>query len=337
MSGEKTNSKIIILGIICLIIIVVALSYAYNKPYQIVLKKLESEKIIASTSIKVFIVGDIMLDRDVRNTITRKGFDYYFSGVKDVLRSADIAVANLEGPFTIYPSLTASLKNKALQFTFEPALAPALADLGFDVLGLANNHTLNFGNAGLEMTRRYIGSSGMSYYGDPNNVNELSTIITKNGIKVGFIGFHEFTYLNYNKVFEEIDRVRPKVDILIISPHWGIEYDTKPTDLQRKWAHQFIDSGVDAVIGAHSHVIGEIEEYQGKKIFYSLGNFAFDQYFSDATMNGLGVILDVEKGNNKINLTYRTIPIRTDREGTRVTTSTKVIPARGIPGVIPTE
>ncbi len=94
-----------------------------------------------------------MLDRNVRNKIGVIGFDAFFAGVKDLISDADIAVGNLEGPFTPYPSKTASLVDKQLTFTFDPKLAPKLADLGFDILGLANNHTLNFGQEGLNMTR----------------------------------------------------------------------------------------------------------------------------------------------------------------------------------------
>ena len=322
MNGERnSNKKIIFGGIILILISISVILYGYYQKYEIVLKNIEIQKNLES-SIEILIVGDMMLDRNVRNIIDKKGFEHFFAGVKDLVQGADIAVANLEGPFTIYPSVTASLKNKALHFTFDPALALALADLGFDILGLANNHTMNFGSDGFEMTKRFIGSSGMSYYGDPNNKDELSTIITKNGIRVGFVGFHEFTYYNFDKIFAEVARLRPEVDVLIVSPHWGPEYETQPTEKMVKWAHQFIDLGADAVIGAHPHVVGQTEDYKGKKIFYSLGNFAFDQYFSEATMNGLGVIIKVEKNKDKFDLKYKEIPIRVDREGVRVATTT---------------
>ena len=154
-----------------------------------------------ANSLSIVVVGDIMLDRNVRNKINQVGFGEFFKGVEPLISEADIAVGNLEGPFTIYPSITSSLKNKALQFTFDPTLAIEMSALGFDVLGLANNHTLNFGTEGLKMTREYIKNAGMLYYGEPDNRDELSTVVEKNGIKVGFVGFHEFSYINYDKVF----------------------------------------------------------------------------------------------------------------------------------------
>lgn len=294
------------------------LVYGFYHPANFKFSPYDSKTNSKSASIKVVMVGDMMLDRNVRNIIDDKGFEKFFEGVKELIQNADLAVGNLEGPFTTYPSITASLVNKALQFTFDPALAPALADLGFDILGLANNHTLNFGKEGLEMTRRYIGSSGMIYYGDPLNKDEISTIITKDGIVLGFVGFHEFNYVNYDKVFNEIARLRPLVDVLIVTPHWGEEYVKSPSLKMVKWAHQFIDSGADAIIGAHPHIVADTEIYNDKQIYYSLGNFAFDQYFSEETMNGLAVIMNIDKIGEKIDINYTNIPVKVDREGVRI-------------------
>lgn len=317
MNGEKANSKILFLIIASVVILVCALYFSLSKGSRIIVVKEEKEVKPESTS--VLFVGDIMLDRNVRNIIDKKGFDYFFRGVKYLVKDVDIAVGNLEGPFTDYPSITKDLRNQVLKFTFDPNLAPALADIGFDVLGLANNHSLNFGSAGLEMTKRFIGQSGMAYYGDPNNSNEISTVIISSGIKVGLVGFHEFTYKNFDKIFSEIEKLRPEVDVLIVTPHWGVEYKKNPTDKQKEWARGFIDSGADAVIGSHSHIVGEIEEYNGKKIFYSLGNFAFDQYFSEDTMNGLTVQMNIEKINENVTIEYSMMPIRTDKDGTTAT------------------
>ncbi len=313
MNGNKIKSSLF--GIFALTIIAVFI-YGFSKPYRIDLKSLYLD-LPQPSQVKIVIFGDMMLDRSVRILIDRNGFDKFFSGIKDVVKDTDIAVANLEGPFTTFPSITTDFKNKELKFTFDPKLAQPLADLGFDVFGLANNHTMNFGREGFDMTKRYLQNSGIAYYGDPNNKEEISTVIVKEGIKIGFIGFHEFTYVNFDKVFAEITLLRPLVDVLIVSPHWGNEYETKPTEKMVKWAHDFIDSGADAVIGAHPHVIAEIEEYKGKKIFYSLGNFVFDQYFSEETMKGLGVVMEIEKSNGQIEINYKQIPIRVDREGVR--------------------
>ncbi len=312
MNGDKIISKTARRIIFYTVFIVLAILVRYASTFPAETTFTSPLSIFEpQNKVSILVVGDIMLDRNVRARINKVGFDTFFAGVKNLISDADIAVANLEGPFTTFRSVT---DRQEFTFTFDPALAPRLADLGFDILGLANNHTLNFGRQGIDMTQQYIRDAGMFYYGEPNNKEELSVVIEKNGIKVGFVGFHEFTYINFDKVLAEIDKLRPEVDILIVSPHWGVEYQKAPTKNMQKWAHEFIDHGADAVIGAHPHIVGDTEEYNDKKIFYSLGNFVFDQYFSEETMNGLAVVMEVEK-NKKIK--YTTVNIRIDREGPR--------------------
>jgi gamma-polyglutamate biosynthesis protein CapA len=311
MNGDKIKNSLVVIVILFIIFLV----YGFFNPKNINFSSAKNEIFEKRSSAEIVIVGDIMLDRNVRNIIKETGFDEFFKGVKDLISGADLSIGNLEGPFTTYPSVTTNLKNKELKFTFDPAHAPALAQLGFDILGLANNHTLNFGREGLEMTRRYIGSSGMIYYGDPLNKDEISTIVTKNNIAIGLIGFHEFSYINYDKVLNEIVRLRPLVDVLIVTPHWGEEYQKEPTIKMEEWAHKFIDLGGDAVIGSHPHVVGNKEIYKDKQIYYSLGNFAFDQYFSEETMKGLSLVMNVQKVGKEIEINYLEVPIRVDKKG----------------------
>lgn len=318
MNGEinsQKNKRNLFIVLIILFIILISIGFYIPNNLSFSQRSIFKNN---DSHLKVLVVGDIMLDRNVRNLINKNGFDSFFSGVKDLIKNADIAVGNLEGAFTTNPSITADLKNKALQFTFDPSLAPALSDLGFDILGLANNHSYNYGKQGLESTRRYIGSAGMLYYGDPFNKDEISTIIIKNGIKIGFIGFHEFHYTNFENVLYEITKLKSEVDVIIVSPHWGIEYQKNPTTKMKEWAHQFIDNGADMVIGAHPHIVGDTEIYNGKKIYYSLGNFAFDQYFSEATMNGIAVLINIDRKDDKISFTFEDILVRVDREGVKV-------------------
>ena len=205
----------------------------------------------------------------------------------------DIADANLEGPITPNPSVTLGIKNAPLQFTFDPSVAPELKSIGFTLFGLANNHTDNFGSQGLTQTRNYLAQAGLSYYGDPDNADQISTIITVRGIKIGFVGFHEYSDKNLDRIFAEISRLRPIVDYLVVFPHWGVEYQPNQDTFQEQVGHAFIDHGADVVISASPHVVQPIELYKGKPIFFSLGNFEFDQYFSDATSHGLALEVDL--------------------------------------------
>lgn len=237
--------------------------------------------------------GDIMLDRSVRTTLATKGAEYPFQKIARFMDGSDIVLANLEGPFTSSPSKT--YPGGPLTFTFDPKHAPTLRKFGVNVVSLANNHTLNFGTSGLQQTRQILKKTGIAYFGDPSNKTELSHIETVHGMRVGFVGFHQFINNDPRIVSEEIRRIRAKTDVLIVMPHWGIEYETKkPHASAIRAAHEWIDAGADVVIGAHPHVVQPLELYKGKMIFYSLGNFIFDQQFSEDVKTELSVGLVVE-------------------------------------------
>lgn len=287
---------------------------------------------------KILILGDMMFDRGVRSQINSKGFDYVFGPATELFTQYDSVIANLEGPITSFESKTVLPGNKAIpgfQFTFPTNTADALKKSGIDIVSLANNHAYNFGSEGLVQTRTRLADAGVHFFGSPENNTNIatSTCITtqtesgkivrtsspdKNDTPqeiqtcIGFIGWHEFGTKNYQKVFDEIAEMRPKVDYLIVFPHWGVEYEKNPTDEHVKLAHDWLEAGADAVIGAHPHVVQKIEQYrtadgQLKPIFYSLGNFIFDQYFSFDTTHGIGVEIEFTKIQDFI-VKYKIIP-----------------------------
>ncbi|MDE2188640.1 MAG: CapA family protein [Patescibacteria group bacterium] len=336
---QKVNKRDLLVGLLAVIIVLVVsilfLSMLFansGKTTSVQLNQSTAPPMeTKNSSITILFVGDIMLDRHVKQLIDTKGFDYIFAGVSDLIKSADIAIGNLEGPFTDNHSVVKN-NGSQLTFTFDPAIAPKLAALGFDVLGLANNHTENFGRSGFLNTQNVVKAAGMQYFGDPENMLAISTTTNLNGISVGFVGFNEFSYKNFDNVIAEIDRLRPLVDVVVVVAHWGIEYQAKPTEFMSNWAHEFIDHGADAVVGGHPHVIGTAEIYKGKPIFYSLGNFMFDQYFSPDVQLGLAVKMKVDKtmstiGSGTIFISYSFIPIRIDQTGAHIATSTKALDA----------
>ncbi|TAK57778.1 CapA family protein [Patescibacteria group bacterium] len=255
--------------------------------------------------VDLFIFGDMMLDRGVRYRMNEYGQEYPFVQIKDLLSGHDIVVGNLEGSFTNFKSKTVGIKNAPLEFTFDPTVIPMLKNFGLTLFSLANNHSGNFGVEGLRQSRQYLSENGIKYFGDPFNSEELSKIVEVNGLKIAFVGFHEFVYQNLDKVLAEIKRVKTEADLVMVFPHWGIEYNKKMTANQRELAHAFIDAGADVVVGAHPHVIEPIEIYKNKPIFYSLGNFVFDQDFSYDTTHGLTLELRYTKKKSA----YRLIPI----------------------------
>ena len=274
-------------------------------------------------NIHVLFVGDMMFDRAVRKTVNSNGYDFVFGDAKTLfdktrVNGPDLVVGNLEGSITTFPSRTLLARgstgngNGPLDFTFATPTAPALRSTGVDVVSLANNHSANRGDAGLTQTRKYLTAAGVEFFGDPGNISKKSIIkcvdtgnafaaasTTTKNICIGLIGYHEFAYKNDDTVIEDIKTLKEKTDIIIVMPHWGIEYKKTPSKLQRSLAHQWIDTGADIVVGAHPHVVESIEEYNGHKIFYSLGNFIFDQYFSFDTTHGLAVDISIPKNYSK--------------------------------------
>lgn len=260
------------------------------------------------TTTSLFFAGDIMLDRNVLVN-TKKTSNYDYPLAKFLLpEKFDLRIANLEGPIT--NNLPYADPHR-MSFTFSPRFLPALKD-NFEILNLANNHTDNFGKKGLTQTREYLATSSIQYFGDPNNQQTfLSTSTTLNGIKIGLVGYNQLVNIGFDDVLSEVRSLKSEVNFVVVYPHWGAEYQTeKPTALQVSEAHQLIDAGADLIIGSHSHVIEPIEEYKGKMIFYSLGNFIFDQYFSPETQQGLTVGIYLTKDSEGVTAEYKLWPVQ---------------------------
>jgi len=244
----------------------------------------------ASRTATILFVGDMMFDRTILAMSMEEGGDYLFSCIADYVRGFDLAVGNLEGPITGYPSMSwmtvpGDLGNTT--FTFPTSTASLLARSGIDAVSLANNHIFDFGRQGVESTREHLPAAGVRYFGDPLDVRRKSALFDVNGLTVAIAGFNEFLGVDsVSTTVSEIGALRADADFVIVFSHWGEEY-VPVVDRQRAAAHAFIEAGADAVIGAHPHVIQESEVYKGKQIYYSLGNFIFDQYWNEGVRKGL--------------------------------------------------
>ncbi len=265
-------------------------SYFFNNPKPIFAGDLQTPPILplkergGEMPKTILIFGDMMLDRNVANRMDEFDYNYPFINIKDVLSENDIVVANLEGVFTNNISISREDHTK-LQFTFDKKLIPTLKELNFSVLSQANNHTSDFGFEGARESKKSLTENGILSFGDFFNRND-DVVVKEN---VAFIGFNEFSYTNIDKILGLIRKYKLEGNKVIVMPHWGIEYVGISNSNQQNLAKEFIDAGADIVVGAHPHVVQEIEIYNGKPIFYSLGNFVFDQDFSKATTEGLGI------------------------------------------------
>jgi len=249
----------------------------------------------------ILFVGDIMLTRGVGNSVNKNfgaDFNRLFENLPE-LKDADILFGNLEGDVSDEGNNVGS----KYSFRMEPKVLPALKDAGFDILNFANNHSGDWNVKAFEDTLKGLNDSGISTIGADFNREEATTpaIIEKNGIKFGFLGFSDVGP-NWLKVGENssgillagdesldeiIKNAKTKCDVLIVSFHFGEEYKLIHNARQETLAKMAIDNGADMIIGHHPHVMEDIEEYKGKPIVYSLGNFIFDQYFSEDTMKGM--------------------------------------------------
>lgn len=240
---------------------------------------------------KIAFVGDMMFDRGVERLMLKNSFIYPIDLIKKFLNEFDIVVGNLEGPINEEPG---DFSDDSLKFSFDKRILESLTAGNFSVLSLANNHTLNMGEEGLAETRSILTEAGINFTGDPI-ICDIANTYQKDGI--AYFGINKTYSFNCSdkevvSSIEEYKFYNPE-SFLIVLIHWGNEYQETNSSQQQKLAHAMIDAGADLIIGHHPHVVQNIELYNEKLIFYSLGNFIFDQYFSEETQQGLVIGLEI--------------------------------------------
>jgi poly-gamma-glutamate synthesis protein (capsule biosynthesis protein) len=250
------------------------------------------------------------------------GFTWPWRQIAPLLKQADITLGNLE---------TAIIAGRPIvsgEFTFrtDPQAVLGLKSAGFDLVSLANNHTQNFGQKGFLSTFSELNKNQIEYVGAGANETEAQkpVIIEKQGIKFGFLAY---TYpksnawptattaganeMNVENLKDDIARLKPRVDWLIVLMHAGTEYVYQPNLEQKEFAHAAIEAGANFVIGSHPHVVQTFEKYQDGYIFYSLGNFIFDQRWSEETQQGLAAKIIFTKNEIK---EIEFLPIRINQD-----------------------
>lgn len=284
----------------------------------------------ASKTWTLFAGGDIMLDRGVYDVLRNKGKgeDFPFDGgiaditgrtccstfgwtvpllkragekgaVRDLISSADIALANFENPA---PNKF-SWHTKGTIFSADQTLIDGIVDAGFDVMGVANNHIRDQGGNGLTQTVKNLQKRGLLTAGAGKDLAAARkpAIIETHGVKVAILAYDAIAAyyhatdtkigsapMTLKVVKADIKAARAAgADVVIVFPHWGIEYRATAGAGQQKLARQVIDAGADMIIGNHAHWTAEMEVYKGKPIWYALGNLVFDQTWSEETMEGM--------------------------------------------------
>lgn len=249
---------------------------------------------VASGSVRIFAAGDMLFDRKIRQVSEAYGADYPLSCMKPLIGKADFAVANLEGPITEHPSISLGSvvgSPENFYFTFPTTTASMLARYNFKAVDLGNNHILNFGYSGLASTQTYLSEAGMGYFGGVKE-NEGVFETEVNGVKLSFVAYNEFGGSSPKDIANTILAEKKEGRKVIVYAHWGDEYiDSSPR--LRPVAELFADSGATIIIGAHPHVVLGHEYIGDTLVYYSLGNFIFDQYWQEDVRSGLALILTV--------------------------------------------
>lgn len=276
------------------------------------------KKVVETTQRVTFLaVGDIMISRGVENAIMRADDPRLpFSKMKDVFSSTDFNFANLESPI----SGNDKIIGKGLVFNMKTRNIVGLRENNFKILNLANNHAMDQGTKGISQTKDFLTQNDLYFMGAGENLDEAwkPATITVKGVKIGFVGASYASYNDggvkpndYVARMEDTARLKRAIetlkaentDFIVATMHAGIEYTRKPNQTQIDFAHNAIDFGADIVIGGHPHWAQIFEKYKDKYVFYSLGNFIFDQSWSRETMQGLALKITLENKKSEISKT----------------------------------
>lgn len=262
-----------------------------------------------------------MLDRSIRKQITSKGVDYFFDDIEPVFKDADFAIVNLECPATTEQTpLT-----KKFIFRADPEWLTSVHKSGITHCVVANNHSYDQGRSGLVSTANNLRQANLTPVGYGINQTEACApvLLEKQGIKVAVfssvtLNLESWAYLenepgmcqasieNLEDQIEQFKKLNPTY-FVVVSLHWGVEYQVRPTSLQRRQAEALIKSGADAIIGHHPHVIQSYDIIDGKPVYYSIGNLIFDNP-NPLTAEGILVNLKIAKHESASSVTpYRII------------------------------
>jgi len=241
--------------------------------------------------LKIVFAGDVLLDRGIEPIIRRHGVEYLFRDVSPFFHDADFTVVNLECPIT---DINAPLMKKYI-FRADDSCAAALRKVGITHCAMANNHIMDQGQLGLADTYQNILAAGLVPigYGLNDSTRLLPAILQKGDIKVAIFNDCAIRVENYNSPFNSpgianvpIVKLLPLVSDyhyqhpdtrIVILLHWGVEFSRHPNPSQSIEAAQLFAAGADLIVGHHPHVIQDIDTIHGKTVYYSIGNFVFDQ------------------------------------------------------------
>ena len=282
---------------------------------------------ILNAEIILSFVGDVMTGSDYPNKSylpSNEGKDI-FKSVENYFKNSDVNFANLEGAIANTNTQSSKRSKNSYSFRMPPYMANRIAEAGFNIVAVANNHSRDFGDKGYKQTQEYLKNAEIKIVG---NILNTATIIEIKNKKIGFLAFYYFSYAN-NSIQDItsakalVEKTKKECDFLVVSFHGGAEgrnmfrvpketeifYGENRGDVY-KFARAVSDAGADLIIGHGPHVLRAMEIYNNSFIAYSLGNFVGYKQFSLAGNNGISAILQITLNDNlKIN-SAKVIPIK---------------------------
>lgn len=276
-------------------------------------------------TLTIGLTGDVMLGRTLDSIISQRGYNYPWGNALPLMRKTDLNIVNLE------TTLTYSQKAEIKVFNFKtsPDKSQSLVNANIGIANLANNHILDFSTEGLLETIETLDKAGIKHVGAGVNSVAASSpvVITKNGIRLGVLGFTDNDQewkadtrpgINYidlednverKKILDAIEILRREVDIVFVSIHWGPNMREKPPNSFICLAHAMIDSGANVIHGHSAHILQGIECYNNNLIFYDTGDFVDDYAIDPDLRNDLSAFFCVTI--NKLGIRHlKIIPVR---------------------------
>ncbi|MBY0310015.1 CapA family protein [Patescibacteria group bacterium] len=296
---------------------------AVSTPAGADIKPITTELPVTATS-SLWMVGDVMLSRQVGERMAIRGADFPWKAVRDTFIGSYVLI-NFESCFS---KNTIFNYEESFRFPVQPTVADALADNGITHVSLANNHALDCGPQDLSFTRAVFTETGIDSFGHPVELGSSSVSYLMLGkTRVALIGLHTlFAEPSTTELSETIEAAKSVSDIQMVFVHWGEEYIEEASPRQRQLANTLAALGVDIIVGHHPHVVQPVERIGDTLVLYSLGNFIFDQYFSAAVQTGLAVRFDIKPS---LALTLQPVTSIGSQNQPRLTTSTSTISLLG--------
>lgn len=285
-------------------------------------KMTKSSSSSKSERVTIAFTGDVMIGRLVNEFLDTMPPEYIWGDTLQELIAADLRVINLEAALTT----SADEVSKVFNFKADPVKVKSLTCASIDLVNLANNHVLDYSEEGLLETLHVLDRANIQHVGAGRNITQAKApvIFSINGIRIGFLGCtdNESSWLasesssgtfylkvdDFKSIQKEIAALRPQVDFLVLTIHWGPNMVERPPSSFVRFAHQLMDAGVDLLHGHSAHIFQGIEIYKRKPILYDTGDYVDDYYVDPQLRNDRSFLFLIEIGKQGVH-SIRLIPV----------------------------